>query len=183
VVAFAKGITAPVPGVLVLHGVEGPSEAQVEFAKTLADWGYIGFAADLFSSSMRDSSLDERQQLMTSFMQKRPMLQSRLLHILDVLKGVNEGDGTRVAAVGFCFGGLCALDLARVGAELCGIASFHGVLKPPGNTQETKSNPRSLCSTGGKTHLRLPTIWSPWPRISARRALSSLKTFLPEVFS
>jgi dienelactone hydrolase len=116
VVAFAKGITAPVPGVLVLHGVEGPSEAQVEFAKTLADWGYIGFAADLFSSSMRDSSLDERQQLMTSFMQKRPMLQSRLLHILDVLKGVNEVDGTRVAAVGFCFGGLCALDLARVRA-------------------------------------------------------------------
>jgi dienelactone hydrolase len=71
-------------------------------------------------------------------MQDRARLQNRLLRILEVVKGLREVEAERIAAVGFCFGGLCALDLARTGADVRGIASFHGVLSPPGNTAGNK---------------------------------------------
>ncbi|RKN41243.1 dienelactone hydrolase family protein [Streptomyces hoynatensis] len=123
---------APVrrPAVLVLHGMEGRSQAQTEFAARLTRWGYAGFAADLFGiGDAGDAARGE--PLMNAFLHDRARLLRRMRHLLDVLKEQPEVDPERVAAIGFCFGGLCVLDLARGGASLRAVASFHGVLTPP----------------------------------------------------
>lgn len=67
---------------LVLHGMEGHSEKQVDFAMKSAHWGYVGFAADFFGKSLASTSIDELQGLMMAFMQDRALLQDRVLHIL-----------------------------------------------------------------------------------------------------
>lgn len=118
----------PRPTVLVCHGMEGRSEAQVDFARSLAGWGYAGFAADLFGPL---PSPDRGGELMAAYMADRAALRERLLRVLSVARSLPEVDETRVAAIGFCFGGLCVLDLARGGADVRGVASFHGVLTPP----------------------------------------------------
>lgn len=124
------------PTVLVFHGVEGRSEAQVEFARAVSEWGYNGFAVDLFGTDASAAGLERCQELMTGFLQDRALLRPRLLQAFEVAKSLPETDGDGVAAIGFCFGGLCVLDLARAGAAgLLGAASFHGVLTPPGLTE------------------------------------------------
>lgn len=119
------------PGVLVVHGIEGPSEMQVDFARKLAEQGYAAFAVDLFGTSAVADDAQRCEQLMAEFLQDRAALQNRLLRVLEVARTLPEVDPTRVGAVGFCFGGLCVLDLDRAGADLRGVASFHGLLTPP----------------------------------------------------
>lgn len=128
VLTFDDGATVSRPAVLVFHGIEGRSDAQVDFAKTITDLGWAGFAVDLFG----ETGAERGQVQMAAFMQDRARLRGRLRHVLDVVRALPEVDADRVAAAGFCFGGLCALDLARSGADVRGVASFHGVLTPPG---------------------------------------------------
>lgn len=122
------------PTVLVFHTWSGRSDAMIDFARQLAAWGYRGYAADLFGKNVLGADREECEALMTPFVKDRAMLQSRLRHVVDVAAGLPEVDARNVAAVGFCFGGLCVLDLARIGANVKGVASFHGVLHPPANT-------------------------------------------------
>jgi dienelactone hydrolase len=74
---------------------------------------------------------------MNGLLGDRPQLQGRMCHVLDLARRQPEADFERIAAIGFCFGGLCALDLARTGADLRGAAAFHGLLTPPGNLDGT----------------------------------------------
>jgi dienelactone hydrolase len=217
VLALNPIATSARPAVLVLHGWEGLSQGHIDFAKTLAVWGYAGFAVDLYGKGVTGASPGECQKLMMPFMNDRSMLQDRLRHVIDVVKGLPEVEASRRAAIGFCFGGLCALDLARTGGDVGGIASFHGVLTPPGNTEgfqvKTKvivfhgwedpfAPPEDLVALGrelttagadwqvhvyGKTMhaFMMPTANNPEAGLmyngdSARRALSSLKSFLLE---
>lgn len=124
------------PAVLVFHGMEGRTDEQVEFARRVVDWGYVGLAVDLFGTAASAAGLERCGELMTAFLQDRAALRTRLLHILDVARSLPEIDETRVAAIGFCFGGLCVLDLARTGTDVQGVASFHGVLTPPDTTTD-----------------------------------------------
>lgn len=122
------------PAVLVAHAWAGRSEFEVDKAKDLAALGYAAFAVDLYGKGVLGSSTEENQALMTPFVEDRAMLQSRLLHIVDLVKGLPEADATKTAAIGYCFGGLCVLDIARAGADVSGVVSFHGLLGAPGNT-------------------------------------------------
>jgi dienelactone hydrolase len=122
--------------------MEGRSALQIDFAKKLAEWGHVGFAADLYGKDIGGANSDESERRMLAFMQNRPMLQDRLLHTIQVVRGLEEVDSSRTAAVGFCFGGLCALDVARTGIDLREVASFHGVLSPPGNAVGNKIKAR-----------------------------------------
>ncbi len=127
---------APRPGVLVIPGWEGRSEGQERFAARLAASGYAAFCVDLYGDGRRGTTPETCQALMGPLMADRLLLRRRLLEAVDAaarLKGVIP---TRMAAIGFCFGGLCALDLARANAPLRGVVSFHGVLgAPAGLTQ------------------------------------------------
>ncbi|MGH3379659.1 MAG: dienelactone hydrolase family protein [Actinoallomurus sp.] len=118
------------PAVLVVHGMEGRSGAQVDFVRRLTAWGYAGFAVDLFGIG-EDGDIGRGERLMMEMLEDRDLVRRRMLYVLDLVRDLPEVDSDRVAAVGFCFGGLCVLDLARSGAEVRGVASFHGVLTPP----------------------------------------------------
>jgi dienelactone hydrolase len=85
----------------------------------------------MYGKGIIGSGPDENAKLMQPFMADRGHLQARMLAALASVKALPEVDPDRVAAMGFCFGGLCVLDLARTGAELRGVVSFHGLFLPP----------------------------------------------------
>jgi dienelactone hydrolase len=121
----------PVPGVLVAHTWRGRSEYEENKARKLAALGYAGFALDLFGKGVLGTSPEQNRALMQPFMDDRSLLQRRMQLALEQIRAQDDVDETRVAAIGFCFGGLCVLDLARSGADINGVASFHGLLTPP----------------------------------------------------
>ncbi len=123
------------PAVLIAHAWAGRSDFEVDKAKAIAKLGYTGIAIDLYGKGVLGTSADENQALMTPFMEDRAMLQARLLQIIDIVKTRPEIDATKIAAIGFCFGGLCVLDIARAGADINGVVSFHGLLSAPENTR------------------------------------------------
>ena len=123
--------SGPRPIVLVVHGMEGRSEAQVEFAERLVPLGYRGLAVDVFGTEVSAGGLERCGQEMNQFMQDRAGLRRRLHRIVDVAAELGGTDSERVAALGSCFGGLCVLDLARTSVSLRGVASFHDVLTAP----------------------------------------------------
>jgi dienelactone hydrolase len=86
--------------------------------------------------------------LMTPFMQDRALLQARMAQGIAVLRQQAEVDDANVAAMGFCFGGLCVLDLARSGSDVLGVASFHGLFTAPDNTAGNSIRAKVLCLHG-----------------------------------
>ncbi len=122
------------PGVLIAHAWGGRGDHEQHRAEQLAELGYVGFALDMFGKGVRGSSKEENAALIQPFLNDRAMLQRRMKLALDVMRKQKEVDSTRAAAMGFCFGGLCVLDLARTGVNISGVASFHGLFGRPGNT-------------------------------------------------
>lgn len=118
------------PGVLVVHMFKGHTDFEVSKASELAKLGYVGFAVDLYGKRTDDA--DEARALMNELNADRPLLLRRIQLALETLINHEEVDKSRLGAIGFCFGGKCVLDLARSGAEIKGVVSFHGVYdKPP----------------------------------------------------
>ena len=136
------------PAVLVSHAWAGRSAGEEAFAKDLAALGYAGFALDLYGKGVLGKTNEECQALMTPLVSNRPLLQERLLNVIEVVKGLPEVDASRIAIIGFCFGGLCALDVARTGADIRGAASFHGLFGAPGNTRGKKIKAKVIAFHG-----------------------------------
>jgi len=122
----------PQPAVLISHTWCGRDEFVERKARRLAWHGYATFALDMYGEGKCGKTVEENQALMTPFMQDRKLLARRINAALAAVKSQSVVDPRRVAAMGFCFGGLCVLDLARSGADVRGVASFHGLLKPNG---------------------------------------------------
>lgn len=133
--AWEDGGNDQKPGVLISHAWSGRSEFEKGKAEQLAELGYIGFALDLYGKGVLGTTREENSALMQPLLDDRTILQRRMRLALEQLRKQKEVDGARVAAMGFCFGGLCVLDLARTGSDVCGVASVHGLFKPPGNTE------------------------------------------------
>ncbi len=132
--AWDDAVAGSRPGVLVSHMWGGREPFVCDKARALAQMGYVGFALDMYGDARIGSGPDENARLMQPFLEDRALLQRRMLLALETIRSQPEVDDGQVAAIGFCFGGLCVLDLARTGAQLAGVVSFHGLLKPPGNT-------------------------------------------------
>lgn len=120
------------PGVLIVHAWGGRDEFVETQAKRLAELGYTAFALDVYGKGVSGSNPEENSALMQPFLDDRALLRDRLLAGLTALRAQQQCDGERVAATGYCFGGLCVLDLARCGADLRGVVSFHGLFAPNG---------------------------------------------------
>jgi dienelactone hydrolase len=121
------------PAVLVAHAWAGQDEFARAQARMLAELGYVGFAIDVYGKGRRGGSVEENSRLMTPFVEDRAMLLRRLKAAAGAAAAHPRVDGAKLGAIGFCFGGLCVLDLARAGLEgLRGVVSFHGLLGPPG---------------------------------------------------
>lgn len=121
----------PVPGVVIAHAWGGRGEQEDETARRLAAEGYAGFALDLYGPGVRGTNRDENAALIAPFLARRSMLQGRMASSVKALQSQDEVDSRRIAAIGFCFGGLCVLDLARSGADVRGVVSLHGLFTPP----------------------------------------------------
>jgi dienelactone hydrolase len=136
------------PGILVAHTWAGRGDFEDGKARDLAALGYAGFALDLYGKGVRGSGPEECARLIRPFMDDRARLQHRLVRALGIMREQEIVDKSRVAAIGFCFGGLCVLDLARTGENMAGVVSFHGLLGSPGNTAGNRIKARILALHG-----------------------------------
>ena len=114
--------------VLVFHGMEGRSDAQVEFCHRLAALGYRAVAVDVFGRDVTTAGPDACAAAMSAFLDDRNALRDRIIGVTGAIRDVLEVDAGAMAAIGFCFGGLCVLDASRHGAGLRAIGAFHGLL-------------------------------------------------------
>jgi len=118
------------PAVLVVHDWTGNGEFSQGKADYLAGLGYIAFAVDMYGKGIRAPQSGEPSQLAGVLYQNPALFRERITAALEELKKQPGVDATRIGAIGFCFGGTTVLELARSGADVKGVVSFHGGLKP-----------------------------------------------------
>lgn len=116
------------PAVLVVHDWSGRNQFACEKANLLARLGYVGFAVDMYGDARVGETTDEKMALMQEVLHDRVFLRARIQSALEAVLTMEQVDCRRIAVIGFCFGGLCALELARSGVDIRGAVSFHGLL-------------------------------------------------------
>jgi dienelactone hydrolase len=119
------------PGVLVVHQWMGLTDYEKMRSEQLAGLGYVAFAADIYGTGVRPKTTAEAGELAGKFKNDRKLLRERVTAGLDVLRANDLVDPKRIAAIGYCFGGTTVLELARSGADIAGVVSFHGGLDAP----------------------------------------------------
>jgi dienelactone hydrolase len=149
-------VTARRPGVLVFHEGLGLGDFAMARARLMAELGYVAFAADMFGDRRQARNLQEVANLVGALRAEPEKLRARGRTALAALAGLPQVDATRLAAIGFCFGGSVVLELAREGADLRAVVSFHGVLstKMPAEVKSVKAS--VLVCTGADDPLAPP---------------------------
>jgi dienelactone hydrolase len=130
------------PGVAVFHEGLGLGEFEMERARRLAGLGYVALAADMFGDRRQASNLQEVATLVGGLRADPEKLRARGRAALAALAALPQVDAGRLVAIGFCFGGSVVLELAREGADLKAVVSFHGVLatKMPAQPGQVKAS-------------------------------------------
>lgn len=152
--AWDDNATASRPGVLVCHdGLGGGGKFERGRAEALAEMGYVGFALDVYGDKQRATNAEQAYQLMSPFTTDRAMLRQRLRAAITTLVELPTVDNTQLAAMGYCFGGLCALEIARANFstdewQVKGVASFHGSLSAGKGMAADKLNSKVLAMHG-----------------------------------
>jgi len=136
------------PCVMIFHGWEGRSDGQLEFADRLARLGFAAFACDLFGKGIRGDMAKDNSALIAPFLEDRGMLRERLLANVAAVRKLPGVRPDRIAAIGFCFGGLCVLDLARAGSDVRAVVSFHGLFVPPQGVEKRAIRARVIAYHG-----------------------------------
>jgi dienelactone hydrolase len=129
--AYDDSSTDKRPGVLVVHEWTGHNPYVRKRAEQLAALGYVAFALDMYGKGVHAKDAKEAASLASTYKNDRKLMRARARAGLDVLQKQPLADTQRLAAIGYCFGGTTVLELARDGAELAGIVSFHGDLSTP----------------------------------------------------
>jgi len=119
------------PAVLIVHDWSGRNAFACQQAEKMAERGYVGFSLDMYGEGRCGETVAEKQALMQPLMADRQLLRKRITAGLNALSMIDVVDQQRIAVIGFCFGGLCALDLARSGASIKAAISVHGLLNKP----------------------------------------------------
>ena len=122
----------PRPTVILIPTVMGVSDLEIGFGRQLVELGFNAFVADLFGKEFRGASRDTMFGEMTRLRADRAALRRRMLHVLETVRGMEEVKDQGLVVAGYCFGGQCALDLARAGVHIAAAVSFHGLFDPPG---------------------------------------------------
>lgn len=129
--AYDDSCTGKRPGVLVVHEWWGMNAYAKKRAEQLAALGYVAFALDMYGKGKATTDSKQAGEWAGAFRNDRKICQARAAAGLDVLKKRAQVDPARIAAIGYCFGGMVVLEMARGGADLKGVVSFHGSLATP----------------------------------------------------
>jgi len=128
------------PCVLIAHTWAGRDAFVEEKAKLLTELGYAAFAIDMYGDGKIGTSNEENAGMMQPLLDDREELARRALASLDAVSKIDSIDASKIVIMGYCFGGLVSMDLARTGADIKGAVSFHGFLAGPENsTNEIKA--------------------------------------------
>ena len=148
VLAYDPAAPGKRPGIVVVHEAWGLGDHAIERAKMLAKLGYVALAADMYGDRRMATDLPAAMELIGEMRADPKKLFARANAALDVLRRHPAVDTTKLAAIGFCFGGTTVLTLARGGADIKGVVSFHGGLQTAAPAQPGAVTPKVLVCTG-----------------------------------
>jgi dienelactone hydrolase len=127
--AARRDATGPVPAVLVMHSALGIAHGVNEpAARKLADQGYLAVCTDMYGAHLEGASVEEAGLAFGQNLADPVRQRARTVAWFDEMARRSDVDETRIAAVGFCYGGTTVLELARSGADLRATVSYHGIL-------------------------------------------------------
>ena len=139
------------PLVLVVHDWSGRRDFACKAAERVAGMGYVGMAVDMYGKGVfgSDGDVELNSSLMDPFASDRAMLRDRITAALEAGRNLPQVDASKVAAMGYCFGGMCVLELARSGADVAGVISIHGIFSP-GDIPNKEIKAKILCLHGSR---------------------------------
>lgn len=126
--AYDDSIKGKRPGILVVHEWWGHNEYARKRARMLAELGYVALALDMYGDGKKAEHPDDAGAFSAAVMKNMPSARKRFEAALALLKKHKLTDSQNIAAIGYCFGGGVVLNMARLGADLKGVVSFHGGL-------------------------------------------------------
>lgn len=137
------------PLVLIAHDWAGRREIACKAAERIAEMGFVGFALDMYGKGVygADGDVELNSSLMNPLASDRARLRQRIKAALVAGRNIPQVDAARVAAMGYCFGGMCVLELARSGADILGVVSIHGIFAP-GDVANEAIKAKLLCLHG-----------------------------------
>lgn len=147
VIAYNDSIKRPVPGVIVFHEWMGNGPYTEMRAKQLAKAGYVAFAADVYGQGVRAKDPREASELAGKYKSDRKLMRERAEAAFQTISKDKRVNKEKIAAIGYCFGGTVALELARSGSPLASVVSIHGGLGTPMKAE--KMSPKVLVLHGG----------------------------------
>ncbi|QDK36927.1 dienelactone hydrolase family protein [Bdellovibrio sp. NC01] len=129
--AYDDSVKTPRPAVLIVHQWMGLTDYEKSRARELAEKGYVAFAVDIYGKGIRPSNPANAGQLSGQYKENRKLYRAREMAAYNLIKKDKRVDAKHIVVMGYCFGGMGALELGRNGAALAGIATFHGALSNP----------------------------------------------------
>lgn len=147
--AYDDAVSGKRPGVLVAHAWKGQGEYARRRARQLAELGYVAFALDIYGKGVRATTGREAGALAGKYKGDRALMRRRARAGYDVLRAHELADPARLAGIGYCFGGTTILELARSGAPMAGVVSFHGGLDTPDPADAKNITGKILALHGG----------------------------------
>jgi dienelactone hydrolase len=136
-VAYPDNEKSSLPAILVIHAWRGRDDFACRKADDLARMGYIGFAIDLYGEGKQATTDEEAEALMQPLIMRRDVLVQRLQDAFTTCLNLSNVDPNRIGVIGFCFGGLAAIELFRSGVPVKGVVTFHAVLGEKGQQVRT----------------------------------------------
>jgi dienelactone hydrolase len=155
--AWDETLSEQQPVVLIAHDWSGRREPACSAAESMVDLGYAGFAVDIYGKGVfgKDGDTAGNSALMQPYVEDRALLRQRMLAALTAVRELGRVDPSKIGVVGYCFGGMAALELARSGADIDGVVSVHGLLNQSAIHNE-KIVAKVLCLHGHDDPMGLP---------------------------
>jgi dienelactone hydrolase len=123
---FYKDLAVQKTAIIVFPAFEGRAEFALDYAKKIAEQGYVAFVVDMYGDAATSNTIEGCFKLITPFLQDRELVRRRAVLAYEIL--LQQAHSNKIGAVGFCFGGMCVLELARSGANLQAGIGIHSVL-------------------------------------------------------
>jgi dienelactone hydrolase len=145
------------PGVLIVHEAPGLNDHPKRRARMIAELGYVALAVDMYGEGrVAGPGGDDAMKLMGALREDNDKLRRHVRAGYDALAARPNVDAKRIGAMGYCFGGLCVLELARMGTPLAGVVSFHGILSTKNPEGAKNISAKILVCTGAEDPLVPP---------------------------